>query len=80
MGFRGLLVCCSDYRCSHSVAISANCWPDHLRLFDLEPVFVGQACGSKGGDLRPDFNWAKKRSNEHGKKSSSQSLVEARFS
>jgi hypothetical protein len=58
MGVRGLLVYCSDYRCSHSVAISADRWPDHLRLSDLEAMFVCQACGIKGADLRPDFRWA----------------------
>jgi hypothetical protein len=36
MGVRGLLVYCSDYHCSHSVAIGADGWPDHLRLSDLE--------------------------------------------
>jgi len=31
MGVRGVLLYCSDYRCSHSVAISAHGRPDHLR-------------------------------------------------
>src|SRR3954447_10256055 len=35
-------------------------WPDHIRLSDLEPLFTCQACGIKGADLRPDFNWNKK--------------------
>jgi len=30
MGVRGLLVYCSDYHCSHSVAISADRWPDAM--------------------------------------------------
>jgi hypothetical protein len=33
-----LLVYCSDYKCSHSVAISADRWPDDVRLSDLEPL------------------------------------------
>jgi len=45
MGVRGLLVYCSDYRCSHSLAISADRWPDQVRLSDLEELFVSQACG-----------------------------------
>jgi len=40
---RGLLIYCSDYRCSHSIAISADPWPDHIRLSDLEPRFLGVA-------------------------------------
>jgi hypothetical protein len=61
MGVRGLLLYCSDFSCSHSAEISANRWPDHVRLSDLETQFVCQACGIKGADLRPDFNWAKKQ-------------------
>jgi hypothetical protein len=57
MGVRGVLVCCSDYHCSHSTAISGDRWADDVRLSDLEPLFVCQACGIKGADVRPDFNW-----------------------
>ena len=32
MGVRGLLVYCADYRCSHSIAISGDAWPDDARL------------------------------------------------
>ena len=28
MGVRGLLIYCADYRCSHSIAISGDAWPD----------------------------------------------------
>src|SRR6187397_2006076 len=41
-GVHGLLVYCADYRCSHSVAISADRWPDQVRLSDIEPQFVCQ--------------------------------------
>jgi hypothetical protein len=27
--------------------------PDHVRLSDLEPLFVCQACGHRGADIRP---------------------------
>ena len=37
MGVRGVLVYCADYHCSHNVALSADRWPDELRLSDLEP-------------------------------------------
>jgi hypothetical protein len=54
-GVRGLLVYCADYHCSHSIAISADRWPDHVRLSDLEPKFTCQACGHRGADVRPLF-------------------------
>ena len=40
MGIRGLLVHCADYRCSHSIAMSGDGWPDDLRLSDIEERFV----------------------------------------
>jgi hypothetical protein len=59
-GVRGVLIYCSDYKCSHSMAISADqWWPDHVRLSDLEARFVCKACGKRGADVRPDFNWNK---------------------
>ena len=51
-GVRGLLIYCADYRCSHSIAISGDHWPDDVRLSDLEPstfaervASVVQMCG-----------------------------------
>src|SRR5450755_2881067 len=57
-GVRGVLVYCSDYRCSHSTAINADRWPDHVRLSDIEPRFTCQACGQRGADVRPDWDSA----------------------
>jgi hypothetical protein len=59
MGVRGILIYCADYRCSHSIAISADQWTDDLRLSDIEPRFVCRAGGKRGADVRPDFNWDK---------------------
>jgi hypothetical protein len=59
MGVHGVLVYCADYRGSHRVALSADRWPDDVRLSDLEPRFVCRACGRRGADIRPDFNWNK---------------------
>src|ERR1700686_5909784 len=56
-GVRGVLIYCSDYKCSPSTSISADQWPDHVRLSDLEARFVCKACGKRGADVRPDFNW-----------------------
>jgi hypothetical protein len=57
MGIRGVLVYCADYRCSRSIAISGDQWADEVRLSDIESRFVCQACGKRGEDVRPDFNW-----------------------
>ena len=64
-GVRGVLIYCADYKCSHSIAISADPWPGDVRLSDIEPLFVCQACGKRGGDVRPDFNWNKKLNPGH---------------
>ena len=34
-GVRGLLVYCSDYHCSHWIAISGDQWPDDVRLSEV---------------------------------------------
>ena len=59
-GVHGVLVYCADYRCGHLIALSADRWPDDLRLSDIEPRFVCGACGRRGADVRPDFNWNRK--------------------
>ena len=60
MGVRGILVYCADYKCSHhSIAASADQWPDDVRLSDIEDHFTRSACGHRGADVRPDFNWDK---------------------
>ena len=60
MGVRGLLIYCADYRCSHSIAISGDAWPDDARLSDIEERFTCRVCGKRGADVRPDFNWNRK--------------------
>ena len=35
-------------------------WPDDTRLSDIEPRFICAACGKRGADVRPDFNWNRK--------------------
>jgi hypothetical protein len=56
-GVRGLLIYCSDYKCSHSTTMSADRWPDDVRLSDIEPLFTRQVCGQRGADVRPNFSW-----------------------
>jgi hypothetical protein len=58
-GVRGILVYCADYHCSHSLALSGDAWPDELRPSDLERRFICKACGKRGADVRPDFNWSR---------------------
>lgn len=56
-GVHGILIYCADFHCSHSIATSADRWSDDIRLSDLEPRFVCKACGKRGADVRPDFDW-----------------------
>jgi hypothetical protein len=51
-GVHGLLIYCADYRCSHSITISADRWPDDVRLSRSSPC---RACGHRGADARPLF-------------------------
>ena len=52
MGVRGLLIYCADYRCSHSIAISADGWPDDVRLSDIEARLCARpASGLSGGSI-----------------------------
>jgi hypothetical protein len=48
MGVRGLLVYCADCRCSHSIAVSGDRWPDDLRLSDIEPGLVQNRLRASG--------------------------------
>jgi hypothetical protein len=54
-GIRDVLVYCRDHHCSDHVRISADVWPDHVRLSDIEPDFVCTACGKRGAEVRPAF-------------------------
>jgi|ERR1700732_2778007 hypothetical protein len=56
-GVRGILVYCSDYRCSNWTRLDADRWPDDVRLSDIEPLFTCQVCGLKGAAVRPNFDW-----------------------
>jgi hypothetical protein len=60
-GARRLHVFCGDYKCSHSVVIDADCWPQSLRLSDLEALFVCSVCGHRGAEVRPDYQRAEAR-------------------
>ena len=57
-GVHGLLIYCSDYRCSHHIKLAPDAvdrWAESVRLSDLEPRFVCKQCGRRGADIRPDF-------------------------
>jgi hypothetical protein len=46
-GVRDVLIYCRDHHCTHHIAISADRWPDDVRLSDIEPDFVCTACGKR---------------------------------
>ncbi|SFJ45800.1 hypothetical protein [Bradyrhizobium sp. Gha] len=56
MGLRGVLVYC---HCGHHIAVNADCWPDGMRLSDLDPHFVSAGCGNRGAEVRPSFESGK---------------------
>lgn len=59
MGVRGVLVYCG-HRCGHHhIALDADRSPDDIRLSDIEPRFICQACGRRGAEVRPDFDGGK---------------------
>jgi len=60
-GVREVLVYCRDHRCSDSTTISADRWPDNIRLSDVEPNFVSVCGKKKGAEIRPKFKlgWAR---------------------
>ncbi|WP_426614522.1 hypothetical protein [Bradyrhizobium sp. McL0616] len=58
IGTRDVLVYCRDPKCGHRMTFNADCWPDDMRLSDIEPDFVCVACGKRGADLRPKFSQA----------------------
>jgi hypothetical protein len=41
IGVHGLLIYCADYRCSHSLAISGDGWPD-----DIRPLLISSSVSS----------------------------------
>jgi hypothetical protein len=54
----GVVVHCADYKCSHSVKLSAEQWADDVRLSDIEAQFICTKCRKRGADVRPDFTKA----------------------
>ena len=55
MDISSVLIYCQDYHCSHSTEMSADRWPDHVRLSDIEDQFVCTACGKRGAEIRGKF-------------------------
>ena len=59
-GVRHVLVYCRDHKCSHHIEVSAERWPDHVRLSDVEPGFTcTRWCGKRGADVRPAHSRAR---------------------
>jgi hypothetical protein len=60
----GILIYCADYRCSHSIEMSSDQWPDNVRLSDLsrgssarrsanEALMCGRISRGRGWGRRP---------------------------
>ena len=43
--------------CSDSIELSADKWPDEVRLSNIEPRLECATCGKRWADVRPNFNW-----------------------
>jgi hypothetical protein len=54
---RDVLIYYRDHKSSH-IAISADRWPNHVRLSEIESGFVCTACGKRGAEVRPKFRSA----------------------
>jgi hypothetical protein len=39
------------------IRMSADHWPDDIRLSEIESGFTCSACGKRGAEVRPDFDW-----------------------
>jgi len=57
-GVTGVLIYCSDHKCSHWKRLEADRWPDDVWLSDIEPRLVCQVCGGCGADVRPNWDTA----------------------
>jgi hypothetical protein len=62
-GVRGMLISCADHKCSHSVAATADRWPDEVRLSDIERRFV---CGKTRRGCSAKFSLGKIAGWRHG--------------
>jgi hypothetical protein len=58
-GVSDVLIYCRDVGCSHSKTMSADLWPDNVRLSDVEPDFICTACGKRRAEIRPKFSHAR---------------------
>jgi hypothetical protein len=47
-----LQLICGDPHCGRAILIDADCWPESLRLSDLESLFACPVCGHRGADVR----------------------------
>jgi hypothetical protein len=49
IGVRGVLIYCADYRCSHSVAVTADRGADDVRMSDIGEPFLLECLGIYAG-------------------------------
>ena len=64
MGVQGVLIYCADFRCSHSIAISADRWPDDVRAHQRDALnrHYIRAFNPKGKE--PHWGWRKLASDD----------------
>lgn len=55
---RSVLVYCGNaQRCHHHAELSADAWPDHMTLGELQPRMRCRKCGHRGADVRPAWRY-----------------------
>jgi hypothetical protein len=54
-GARDVIVYCRDYRCSHSVEMNADAFPDEVRVSDVEPRYNPFTLGGVIESITPPF-------------------------
>lgn len=55
MRVRGILIYCSNYKCSHWSAFNADEYLDEMQLSDIAMNYCCTNCGTVGADVRPNF-------------------------
>src|SRR5258708_39148450 len=59
-GVRGVLIYCSDYKCSHWTTISGDRWADDVRLSDIEPNLLAK-CAAREAPMSAQISAGKKK-------------------
>ncbi|MGV7219322.1 hypothetical protein [Bradyrhizobium sp. UFLA05-112] len=55
-GTRDIIICCRDNRCGQRAEISADGFPSHVRLSEIEPKLTCTRCGKTRVEIRPKYS------------------------